>query len=108
MFPLDVGMGEGVCPPALMLQGSSLPAALTQLLCPAGLSPGEVLAPLTLLPVAERIPGLTQVASEAVVHNSHMAGATAGVGVGCGVSSCAIVQPTHQAKMESHLEEENQ
>lgn len=92
---------------AHLLQGSSLPAALTQLLCPAGLAP-EVLAPLTFLPVAERIPGLAQVASEAIVHNSHMAGATAGVGVGCGVSSCAIVQPTHQAKMESHLEEENQ
>lgn len=79
-------------------------AALTQLLCPTGLSPGKVLALLTLLPIAECIPGLAQVASGAIVHNAHMAGPTAGVGVGCGVSSCAIVQPTHQAQMESHLE----
>lgn len=90
-----------MCPRAL-LQGSSLPAALTQD-CPQG-SAGA----LTLLPVAERIPGLAQVASGAVVNNAHTAGPTAGVGVGCGVSSCAIVQPTHQAQMESHLEEENQ
>lgn len=106
--PWTCAWGEGVCLPALMLQSSSLPAALTQHLCPTGLSPGKVLAPLTLLPVAERIPGLAQVASGTIVHNAHMVGPTAGVGVGCGVSSCAIVQPTHQAQMESHLEEENQ
>lgn len=64
--------------------------------------------PLTLLPVAECIPGLAQVASGAIVHDAHSVSPTAGVGVGRGVSGCAIVQPTHQAQMESHLAEENE
>lgn len=99
-----------MCPPARAScsEGSSLPAAPTCLLCPTGPTPGTVLAPLTLLPVAKRIPGLTQVASGAIVHDAHSVSPTAGVGVDRGVSSCAIVQPTHQAQMESHLAEENE
>lgn len=87
---------------------SSLPAALTRLLSPTALSPGNVLTPLTLLPVAERIPSLAQIASGAIVHDAHSVSPTAGVGIGCGVPSCAIVQPAHQAQMESHLAEENE
>lgn len=103
MFPPNTGKGRGG-----RSEGSSLPAAPTHLSCPTGLSPRTVLAPLTLLPVAERVPGLAQVASGAVVHDAHSVRPTAGVGVGRGVSGCAIVQPTHQAQMESHLAEHNE
>lgn len=100
MFPPDMGVGRGDVP-----SGQLCPHSLR--LCQAGCFPGKVLVPLTLLPVAEGIPGLTQVASGAVVHNAHPVSPTAGVGVGRGVSSRAVVQPPHQAQMESHLAEEN-
>jgi len=99
MFPPGVGKGAV---PASCSEGSFLPAA------PTRPSSQNVLAPLTLLPVAEGIPGLAQVASGAVVHDAHSVSPTAGVGVGCGVSRCAIVQPTHQTQMESHLPEEDE
>lgn len=100
VFPPDTGVGRGDAP-----SGQLCPRSLR--LCQAGCFPGKVLVPLTLLPVAEGVPGLTQVVSGAVVHDAHPVSPAAGVGVGCGVSSRAVVQPPHQAQVESHLADEN-
>lgn len=54
----------------------------------------QLFNPLTLHPVAERVPGLAQVIANAVVHDAHMTKATFRIGVGGGVRYPSPVQPT--------------
>lgn len=59
---------------------------------------------LTLHPVAEGVPGLTQVFTGAIVHDAHVSEATVGVGVGGGVCHTGLVQPAGSTHVQPALQ----
>lgn len=62
------------------------------------------LASLTPHPVAEGVPGLTQVFTGAVVHYAHVSKATEGIGVGGGVGHPGLVQPASSTHIHPALQ----